>query len=215
MYFNKNCFIGKVANVPKCYCGIIPNYLSQGLTLEKTQYIQQQKALFLDRDGIINVDHGYVSKIEEFEFTEGIFELLQLFSKQGYLLFIVTNQSGIGRGYYSQEAFETLTKWMLKTLHEHGIDIKEVQYCPHTPNEKCPCRKPETGMIDNILKKYTIDLTHSWMIGDKQSDIDLARNAHIGSSIAIGERVLEYYDYSFSTIQECTEYLQENKGKIT
>lgn len=176
--------------------------------------MQKYKALFLDRDGIINVDHGYVSKIEAFEFNEGIFELLQLFSKQGYLLFIVTNQSGIGRGYYSQKAFETLTKWMVKTLDDKGIHIKEVQYCPHTPEEKCHCRKPETGMIDNILKKYPIDLARSWMIGDKQSDIDLTRNAHIGSSIAIGERVLEHYDYSFRTIQECTEYLQENKSKI-
>jgi len=176
--------------------------------------MQQYKALFLDRDGIINVDHGYVCKIEEFEFTEGIVELLQLFSNQGYLLFIVTNQSGIGRGYYSQEAFKTLTKWMVTTLQENGIDIKEVQYCPHTPEENCSCRKPETGMIDAILKKYDIDLAHSWMIGDKQSDIDLARNAHIASSIAIGDKVLEHYDYSFRTILECTEYLQENKGKI-
>ena len=173
------------------------------------------RALFLDRDGIINVDHGYVYKIEEFEFTEGIFELLQLFSKQGYLLFIVTNQSGIGRGYYSQEAFEVLTEWMIKTLHAHDIDIKEVQYCPHTPEENCPCRKPETGMIDTILKKYSIDLAHSWMIGDKQSDIDLARNSHIGSSIAIGNRQFHDYDYSFASIQACTEYLEENKGKIT
>jgi len=176
--------------------------------------MQKDKALFLDRDGIINVDHGYVSKIEDFEFTEGIFELLQLFSKEGYLLFIVTNQSGIGRGYYSQEAFETLTEWMIKTLYENGIEIKEVQYCPHTPEENCHCRKPETGMIDNILKKYPIDLEHSWMIGDKQSDIDLARNAHIGSSIAIGDKVLEHYDYSFASIKACTEYLEENNGKI-
>jgi len=176
--------------------------------------MQTDKALFLDRDGIINVDHGYVSKIEDFEFTEGLFTLLQLFSKQGYLLFIVTNQSGIGRGYYSQKAFESLTEWMVTTLHDNSIDIKEVEYCPHTPEENCHCRKPETGMIDNILQTYPIDLKHSWMIGDKQSDIDLARNAHIGSSIAIGDKVLEHSDYSFRTILECTEYLQENKGKI-
>ncbi|PHS41742.1 MAG: D-glycero-beta-D-manno-heptose-1,7-bisphosphate 7-phosphatase [Sulfurovum sp.] len=168
------------------------------------------KALFLDRDGIINVDHGYVCDIEEFEFTKGIFELLQLFTQEGYLLFIVTNQSGIGRGYYSQEAFEVLTEWMINTLHDNGIEIQEVQYCPHAPKEKCYCRKPQTGMIDEILKKYTIDLKHSWMIGDKQSDIDLTRNAHIGSSIAIGDRQFQNYDYSFASIQACTEYLQKN-----
>jgi len=172
------------------------------------------RALFLDRDGIINVDHGYVYKIEEFEFAEGIFDLLQLFSKQGYLLFIVTNQSGIGRGYYSQKAFDVLTKWMVKTLHAHDIDIKEVQYCPHTPEENCHCRKPETGMIDTILKQYVIDIEGSWMIGDKQSDIDLARNARIGSSIAIGDRQFQDYDYYFSTIKACTEYLEENMGTL-
>jgi len=103
---------------------------------------------------------------------------------------------------------------MVNKLYENGITIKEVAYCPHTPNEKCHCRKPETGMIDKILKKYPIDLEHSWMIGDKQSDMDLARNAHIGSSIAIGDRQFQHCDYYFSTIQACTEYLEENKGKI-
>jgi D-glycero-D-manno-heptose 1,7-bisphosphate phosphatase len=169
------------------------------------------KALFLDRDGIINMDHGYVYKIEDFEFTEGIFDLLQLFTKHGYLLFIVTNQSGIGRGYYTLEEFKTLTRWMIKTLHENGIEIKEVQYCPHTPNENCICRKPNIGMIENILTHHDIDLDNSWMIGDKQSDIDLAHNAHIGSSVAIGNTHIQHSDYSFSSLQACTEYLEENK----
>ena len=172
--------------------------------------MQKSKALFIDRDGIINVDHGYVCKIEDFEFTKGIFELLQLFSKQGYLLFIVTNQSGIGRGYYTQEAFKILTEWMVKTLHENGIEIKEVQYCPHTPNENCTCRKPKTGMIENILTHYHIDLDHSWMIGDKQSDMDLAHNAHIASTIAIGDKPLQDCDYSFTSVQACREYFQDN-----
>lgn len=174
----------------------------------------KHKALFLDRDGIINVDHGYVYKIEDFEFSDGLFELLQFFIRQEYLLFIVTNQSGIGRGYYTHEAFKTLTDWMVETLHQKGIDIKEVEYCPHTPNENCHCRKPNTGMIENISTHYTIDLENSWMIGDKQSDIDLAHNAHIGSSIVIGDKSFEHYDYRFRSIRACTEYLQENKGKI-
>lgn len=174
----------------------------------------QKKALFLDRDGIINIDHGYVYKIEDFEFSEGIFELLQFFTKQGYLLFIVTNQSGIGRRYYTHKAFKILTDWMVATLHENGIDIKEVQYCPHTPTENCHCRKPNTGMIENILTQYNINLENSWMIGDKQSDIDLASNAHIGSSIAIGNKTFKHYDYHFISIRACTEYLEENKGKI-
>ncbi len=173
-----------------------------------------RKALFLDRDGIINLDHGYVYKIENFEFTEGIFELLHLFKNEGYLLFIVTNQSGIGRGYYSQENFDTLTTWLLTQFKQKDIDIAQVAYCPHSPEEHCTCRKPKTGMIDEILEHYSLDLVHSWMIGDKQSDIDLATNVGIGSSIAIGEREIHDARLSFSTILECKRFLEENQAII-
>lgn len=172
------------------------------------------KALFLDRDGIINVDHGYVYKIEAFEFTEGIFELLHLFTEKGYLIFIVTNQSGIGRGYYTQEDFDTLTTWMRDQFRQHDIKIQEVQYCPHSPEQNCTCRKPNTGMIDNILQQYTLDLESSWLIGDKQSDIDLAKHAGIGSSIAIGKRLIYNATFNFSTISECKHYLEENQAII-
>ena len=172
------------------------------------------KALFLDRDGIVNLDHGYVYKIEDFEFIEGIFDLLHLFSKQGYLFFIVTNQSGIGRGYYTQEEFNTLTQWMLEQFEAQGITIEEVRYCPHTPQEHCTCRKPETGMVDAILERYTLDLGSSWMMGDKQSDIDLATNVGIGSTIAIGERAIKGATLSFSNILNCKRFLEENGAII-
>jgi len=174
----------------------------------------REKALFLDRDGIINIDHGYVYKIEDFEFTEGIFELLHLFIAKGYKLFIVTNQSGIGRGYYSEEQFLNLTVLMLKAFKQNGITIEEVQYCPHAPEEKCNCRKPATGMIDKIVSKYQINLKNSWLIGDKQSDIDLAHNASIDNTVAIGERLIKCADLSFETILNCKRYLEENQGKI-
>ena len=169
-----------------------------------------KKALFLDRDGIINVDHGYVSKIDKFEFTKDIFDLLHFFTDAGYLLFIVTNQSGIGRKYYTQKDFDTLTQWMIEALYEKHINIQEVQYCPHIPEDNCNCRKPATGMIDNILKKYPIDLQHSWIIGD----IDLAINANISNSIAIGAKDIINSTYSFESILQCKEYLEENQGKI-
>ncbi len=127
----------------------------------------KERALFLDRDGVINVDHGYVYQIEEFQFTEGIFELLHLFLSKGYKLFIVTNQSGIGRGYYSQKQFLELTRFLLDRLLEEGITIEEVEYCPHAPEEQCYCRKPAVGMVDRICSHYQIDLKNSWLIGDK------------------------------------------------
>jgi len=176
--------------------------------------MKEKKALFLDRDGVINVDHGYIYKIEDFQFTEGIFKLLHLFRQKGYLLFIVTNQSGIGRDYYSLKDFETLTQWMLKRFKEENLVIEEVAYCPHAPKENCHCRKPHTGMVDEILKQYSINLSSSWLIGDKQSDIDLALNSNIAKSISIGERKIDQGTYHFNTIPECSEFLEKNKEDL-
>ncbi len=173
-----------------------------------------QKALFLDRDGIINIDHGYVYQIEKFEFTEGIFDLLQLFLEEGYLLFIVTNQSGIGRGYYGEEDFQTLTSWMLGEFQKKNINIVSVHHCNHAPEAKCACRKPQTGMVDEILSKHPIDLKSSWLIGDKQSDIDLAINSKIKNTIAIGKRDIINTTYAFKTILECKLFLEENEAII-
>ena len=173
-----------------------------------------QKALFLDRDGIINVDHGYVSDIEDFEFSEGIFSLLECFRDAGYLLFVITNQSGIGRGYYDESDFRTLTTWMTEAFAKKGITIEKVFYCPHTPDAKCRCRKPDIGMIEQALSKYPLDLKHSWMIGDKVSDITLADNAHIGNAIYIGDNPLPQATLSFASVNACAHYFQENQGKI-
>ena len=162
-----------------------------------------KKALFLDRDGIINVDHGYVYKIEDFEFSDGIFDLVKLFTDAGYLIFVVTNQSGIGRGYYSEEDFTTLTDWMAEEFKKKTIKIEKVYYCPHSPEAKCHCRKPQTGMIEQALADYSVDLAHSYIIGDKQSDIDLALNAGVGGSIYIGNKQINNSTYSFSSIEAC------------
>ena len=162
-----------------------------------------KKALFLDRDGIINVDHGYVYKIEDFEFSDGIFDLVKLFTDAGYLIFVVTNQSGIGRGYYSEEDFITLSNWMVEEFKNKGIKIEKVYHCPHLPEDKCHCRKPQTGMIEQALADYPIDLTHSYIIGDKQSDIDLAKNSNIQNSIYIGNKNITNATYYFNSILEC------------
>ena len=177
--------------------------------------MSQVKALFLDRDGIINVDSGYVSKIENFTFSEAIFELLTLFKNSGYLLFIVTNQSGIGRGYYTLNDFHTLTQWMIKTLAEKKINIEKVAYCPHAPEENCLCRKPSTGMVDNICQEYNIDLSHSWLIGDKQSDIDLAHNSQIAHTIAISNKKIDKSEYHFESISECYHYIQTHQEMLS
>ncbi len=144
-----------------------------------------QKAIFLDRDGVINVEKNYLYKIEDFEFVDGVFESLKYLQNLGYKLFIITNQSGVSRGYYSLDDFLILTQWMINRFQEHNIEISQVELCPHGPNDNCPCRKPKIGMIDNILKKHAIDLENSWLIGDKSSDIKCAKNANIKNTIQV------------------------------
>ena len=143
------------------------------------------KALFLDRDGVVNVEKDYVYKIEDFEFNEGVFDTALYFQNKGFKIFIITNQSGIGRGYYSIKDFEILTSWMIKKFQENGINILQVEYCPHSPDENCSCRKPKTKMIENIVKNHNIDLKTSILVGDKSSDIKCAKNAGIKTSVQV------------------------------
>ena len=143
------------------------------------------KAIFLDRDGVINIEKNYLYKIEDFEFVAGTFDSLRYLQDLGYKLFIITNQSGIGRAYYSLDDFNKLTSWMIEELRKESIVISQVELCPHSPDQDCTCRKPLTGMIDNILKNHKIDLTNSWLIGDKSSDIKCAINANIKNTIQV------------------------------
>ena len=143
------------------------------------------KAIFLDRDGVINIEKNYLYKIEDFEFVDGTFESLKKLQKLEYKLFIITNQSGVGRGYYTLTDFNKLTTWMLNEFEKNAITISQVELCPHAPTENCQCRKPKTGMIDNILKNHEIDLKNSWLIGDKSSDIQCAKNANIKNTIQV------------------------------
>lgn len=135
------------------------------------------KAIFLDRDGVINLDVGYVYKIDDFKFIEGVIESLKLFQELGYKLFIVTNQSGIGRGFFQEEDYHNLTNWYLEELEKEGLNICEVYFCPHTPFDNCDCRKPSPKYLFDATKKHNLDLSKSIMIGDKESDIECGKRA--------------------------------------
>lgn len=147
----------------------------------------KNKAVFFDRDGTINIDKGYVYKIEDFEFQPGIINLIKYYIKQGYIIFIITNQSGIARGFYSEHEFIKLTNWMLKQFAKHDIKIAKVYHCPHFPcNEsKCNCRKPKPGMILQAVDEFNIDLAQSILIGDKRTDILAGKNAGIRKNLYI------------------------------
>lgn len=145
----------------------------------------QRRAVFLDRDGVINIDSGYVGNIEDFVFIDGVFEALKKLQEKGFLLIIVTNQSGIARGYYSEKEFLKLSEYMKKELKKAGVTITDIFYCPHHPNEQCSCRKPEPQMILDAAKKYNIDLASSWLVGDKISDIEAGKRAGIKNLILL------------------------------
>ena len=146
-----------------------------------------QKAVFLDRDGVINIDKKYVYKIEDFEFCRGVFEALHHFQSLGYKLIIVTNQSGIGRGYYSEEEFQKLTGWMREQLLHVKIKIDAVYHCPHAPEEQCACRKPNSGMFEEAIRAFDIDVKTSWMIGDKSTDMQAAQGVGIDNTILLSQ----------------------------
>jgi len=154
--------------------------------------MNSQPALFLDRDGVINIDHAYVYKKEDFEFIDGIFSLCQKAHQLGYLIFVITNQAGIGRGYYTEKDFWVLTDWMLEVFLQNDVDITQVYFCPYHPTygigkyrKESSCRKPNPGMILQAQKEYNIDLSRSVLIGDKESDIQAGLSAEVSSNILL------------------------------
>ena len=147
------------------------------------------KALFLDRDGVINVEKDYLYKIEDFEFIDGIFELCRYYQNLGFIIFVVTNQSGIARGYYSEKDFNMLTSWMLEEFSKNSVEIKKVYHCPHHPDisGECECRKPRSGMLLDAQKDFDIDLKNSILVGDKERDIEAGLNAGLQETYMFDE----------------------------
>jgi D-glycero-D-manno-heptose 1,7-bisphosphate phosphatase len=149
----------------------------------------KNKALFLDRDGTINVEKNYVYRIVDFEFRNGIFKLVRDFCIRGYLIFVITNQAGIARGFYTEKDFHLLNDWMVDQFRLRGIQITKVYFCPHHPDitGECFCRKPQPGMLLKAMEEYDVDAGASVLVGNKESDIQAGLNAHIGTNYLIRE----------------------------
>ncbi|NYT27512.1 D-glycero-beta-D-manno-heptose 1,7-bisphosphate 7-phosphatase [Candidatus Thiodubiliella endoseptemdiera] len=143
------------------------------------------RIVFLDRDGVINQEKNYLYKIEDFIFIDGVFDACRQFQELGFKIIIVTNQSGIARGYYNADDFDKLNIWVLAQFKQQGVDILDVFYCPHTPEDDCECRKPKPGMLLSAQKKHNIAMQNSWMIGDKENDISAANKAGIKNTILV------------------------------
>jgi D-glycero-D-manno-heptose 1,7-bisphosphate phosphatase len=181
--------------------------------LSKRFYMTKAKGLFLDRDGIVNIDKSYVHKREDIEFVEGIFDLCSKASELGYKIFIVTNQAGIAKGMFKEEDVQKLHDWMSETFLIKGIKIHEFSFCPHHPDftGECNCRKPEPLMINNLAEKYEIDKSKSVMIGDKPSDTKAGKNAGIKTCILVKSRYFQgeqpSADHIVNTLQEAADLI--------
>tara|TARA_B100000686_G_C16793492_1_gene980473 strand:- start:1129 stop:1737 length:609 start_codon:yes stop_codon:yes gene_type:complete len=158
--------------------------------------IRRTKALFLDRDGVINVDYGHVFERTHFLFIDGIFELARDALAKGYLLIVITNQAGIGRGMYSENQFAKLTNWMCEVFSENGASIDKVYFSASHPTagigiykREDSRRKPGPGMIYDAQRDFKIDLSNSVLIGDKMTDIQAGQAAGVGLNVLVGDHV--------------------------
>jgi D,D-heptose 1,7-bisphosphate phosphatase len=174
------------------------------------------RAAFLDRDGVINVDRAYVSRWADFAFLPGAVEAVCQLSKAGYLPIVVTNQSGIARGYFEEAEFLELNRQMLAAFVAAGATIAGVYYCPHLPDGKvlrwrldCDCRKPRPGMLLRAAKEHDLSLGHCLLVGDKRTDIMAARAAGVGRAYLVraeGDRRTEDNgdaDAVFESLADC------------
>jgi D-glycero-D-manno-heptose 1,7-bisphosphate phosphatase len=155
-----------------------------------------RRALFLDRDGVVNVDIDYAHKIEDIEFIPGIFELVRAAVDLDYLPLIVTNQAGIARGYYTEADFHTLMDWMRGEFAARNAPLAGVYYCPHHPvhglgdyKQECGCRKPRPGMFLQAQAEHGLDMAGSVMVGNMPSDVQAALAAGVGRRVILGEMV--------------------------
>ena len=170
-----------------------------------------RRAVFLDRDGTINVEKDYLHKIEDFEFIPGAPEAIKRLKDAGFLVIVVSNQSGVGRGYFDEHAVEKLHRYVQSELAGHNTSIDAFYFCPHHPEKGignykivCDCRKGEPGMLLQAAKEYDVDLQKSFMIGDKLADIEAGHRAGCQVLLVLtgyGERVASKPELSL--VEKC------------
>jgi len=160
--------------------------------VKRIQGQRGRKAAFLDRDGVINVDKAYVHRWDEFEFVPGAVDAMRALNEAGYAIVVVTNQSGIARGMYTDEDFHALTQSMLASLADQGVKVEAVYHCPHHPQGRiaryaveCDCRKPAPGMILQAARELGLSVVDAIMVGDKPADMEAARAAGVARAFLV------------------------------
>lgn len=163
------------------------------MNLWKTNINMKNKAIFLDRDGTINKDFGYISKLEQIELLSGVPEALKIFQEAGYKLIVITNQSGVGRGYFSQNDVYMVNQRLKELLSLVGVSITDFYICFHSPADNCNCRKPSPLLIKQAVSNYQIDVKLSFMFGDKDSDVVAGEKAGVKSYIITDKENLLFW----------------------
>jgi len=153
-----------------------------------------RRAAFLDRDGVINIDPGYVYRVEDFEFVPGVLSACATLARMGWALVVVTNQAGIGRGFYTEADFAALSGWMRTRFEEAGAALAGIYHCPHHPQAQradlrmnCPCRKPQPGMLLAAARELELELADSMLFGDKCEDMQAALAAGVRHRVLLGK----------------------------
>ncbi len=147
---------------------------------------------FFDRDGVLNIDSGYIFKPQQWEWTPGAREAICWCNAHGYAVVVVTNQSGIGRGFYGAQDVEILHEFVQRELAEVGGQVDAFYYCPHLPEDNCACRKPLPGMILSALRDLDLDASKSFLIGDRESDIQASEAAEVRGILYSGGSLLDF-----------------------
>ena len=169
-----------------------------------------KKAVFIDRDGVIVEDPGFVHRLEDFKLIKNAVEGFKLL--KNYMLFIVTNQSGIGLGHYKIEDFLKFNNHLIKELEKLGIKIEKTYCCPHRPEDNCECRKPKTKFLDDAAKEFNVDLKSSFVIGDKETDIKFGKTRHCKTILIANEmKDKTAADYVAKDLLEAAEWIIENE----
>jgi D-glycero-D-manno-heptose 1,7-bisphosphate phosphatase len=143
---------------------------------------EMSKILFLDRDGVVNIDKHFVSRVEDIVFVKGIFQLCKYFEELDYRIVIATNQSGIARGLFSEQEFHAVMSFIVEEFKRHAIDVLACVHCPHGPDDNCKCRKPLPGLFTQALRQFNIEAENCISIGDRERDIEAALAAGISQN---------------------------------
>ncbi len=175
-------------------------------------------AVFLDRDGTINEDTGYIDSPERLSIIAGVSPAIKRLNSKGFKVIIITNQSGIARGYFSKDALDAINKRLLEVLKKQGAHLDGIYYCPHHPDDNCECRKPKTGMLEKAKEDLHIDFNQSYVVGDKVSDVEIARNIGgkgilvlTGSGKDEKEKLIHQPAYIADDLKDAVEWIIKDK----